>query len=113
MINKYIYKKILEKVNLSKDQLAKLKRKLTEDNICHGPFVQGNKMCPTTTALSIKLKKKFKNNNKVSSKLREIGISKPLLMLFYITFDIPAMMSQGFFKRKLKDFKEFIDDLNE
>jgi len=69
-------------------------------------------MCPTTTALGIKLKKKFKDNTQVSSKLREIGINKSLSMLFYITFDIPAMISHKFFKRKLKDFREITDELS-
>ena len=77
MINKYIYKKILEKMNLSKAELLKLKKELREDNICYGPFVKDNKMCPTTTALSIKLKvDKFRNNYIVSKKLKEIGIKK-------------------------------------
>ena len=112
MINKYIYKKILEKMNLSKAELLKLKKELREDNICYGPFVKDNKMCPTTTALSIKLKvDKFRNNYIVSKKLKEIGIKKITLMLYYLTFDFPAMVSHKFFKRKLKDFREVVEFL--
>ena len=114
MINKYIYKKILEKMNLSKGELLKLKKELREDNICYGPFVKGNKMCPTTTALSIKLKvDKFRNNHIVSKKLKEMGIKKTTLMLYYLTFDFPAMVSHKFFKRKLIDFREVVDCLVE
>ena len=112
MINKYIYKKNLEKLNLTKAELLELKKELREDNICYGPFVKGNKMCPTTTALNIKLKVgKFKDNNVVSKKLKEIGINKITLMLFYLTFDLPAMVSHKFFTRKLRDFRKVVDEL--
>jgi len=110
MINKYIYKKILEKMDLSKAELLKLKKELREENICYGPFIKRNKMCPTTTALSIKLRvSKFKDNSAVSKKLKEIGINKATLMLYYLTFDFPAMVSHKFFKRKLRDFREVMD----
>jgi len=112
MINKYIYKKNLKKLNLSKSELLDLKKALREDNICYGPFVKDNKMCPTTTALSIKLKfSKLKNNYIVSKKLKEMGINKTTLIPFYLTFDLPAMVSHKFFVRKLKDFRKVVDDL--
>jgi len=112
MINKYIYKRNLEKLNLTKAELLDLKKELREDNICVGPFVKGNKMCPNTTALSIKLKVgKFKENKTVSKKLKEMGINKTTLMLFYLTFDLPAMVSHKFFVRKLGDFREVVDEL--
>ena len=112
MINRYIYKKLLKKINLSKVELLNLKKELREDSICYGPFVKGDKMCPTTTALSIKLKiGKFRNNHIVRKKLKERGINKLILVLFYLTFDIPAMISYKFFKSKLRDFRKVVDEL--
>ena len=112
MINRYIYKNLLKKINLSKAELLKLKKELREDNICYGPFVKGNKMCPTTTALSVKLKvARFKNGEMVSRKLKEEDVSKTMLMLFYLTFDLPSMISHKFFTRKLRDFRKIVDDL--
>jgi len=67
MLATYIYRKILERINLSKKELLLLKKKLRKENICRGPFIKGDKMCPTTTALSIKVKAgKFKDNAIVS-----------------------------------------------
>ncbi len=112
MINKYIYKKNLEKLNLTKAELLDLKKELRDDTICYGPFVKGNKMCPTTTALNIKLKVgKFKDGGMVSKKLKEMGLDKTTLMLFYLTFDLPSMVSQKFFVRKLKEFRNVVEDL--
>lgn len=112
MIGANIYKKILMKMNLSKNELLILKKKLTGRNICYGPFVKDGKMCPTTTALSIKLKKvRFEKNRDVSKNLRKIGINKLYLWLFYITFDLPAMVSRKFFKNRLRDFRKVVDDL--
>jgi len=112
MIAAYIYRKVLEKLDLSKKDLQKLKNELKEEKICCGPFLKNDKMCPTTTALSIKLKAgKFKNSEIVSEKLRELGISKSRLYLFYLIFDLPAMISHKFFKRKLRDFRKVVDCL--
>ena len=111
MIGIYIYRKILERINLSKKELLKLKNKLIEENICCGPFLKNNKMCPTTTALSIKLKKKFNEKNVVRKNLKEIGVSKVMLLLFYLTFDLPSIISHKFFIQRLKEFRKLIDDL--
>jgi|SRR3989344_1909396 len=111
MASKYLYKKILKKLNLNKKELLLLKKKLKDGNICAGPFVEGRKMCPNTTALSIKLKKKFKDNNVVSKNLKKLGVSKIYLWLFYITFDIPSMLSKSFFGRKVDDLREAVGEL--
>lgn len=112
MIAAYIYRKILEKLDLSKKDLQKLKNYLNERNICYGPFVKGNKMCPTTIALSIKLRtRKFKNNKIVNEKLKELGIDKLKLYLFYLTFDLPAMFSQKYFTNCLRNFQKVADTL--
>ena len=111
MISKYIYKKILKKISLNKKELLLLKKKLKGDNICAGPFVHNNKMCPNTTALSIKLKRKFKDNNVVSKNFKQLGVSKIYLWLFYITFDIPSLLSKSFFEKKLDDLREAVDEL--
>jgi len=111
MLVKYIYKEILGKIDLSKKELLKLRPKLNEENICCGPFVKSGKMCPTTTALSIKLDSKFRDNRIVSKKLKEIGVSRRTLMLFYLTFDLPAMVSNTFFMQRLKNLREVVDEL--
>lgn len=49
------YKKILKKLDLSTDQLHELRNTLQPKKICSGPFIQGEKMCPNTTALALKL----------------------------------------------------------
>ena len=99
-------------MDLSKKELLNLKKELKEENICSGPFVKNNKMCPTTTALSIKLKAgKFKNGEFVSKKLKELDISKLRLSIFYLTFDLPAMISQKYFRKCLINFQKAIDVL--
>jgi len=110
MIQKWVYKKILEKINLSKNELLFLKQKLKKENISHGPFIQNKKMCPTTTALSIKIGKKFRKNGEVVKALNEIGINKPLLWLFYISYDLPSNISTKFFEKNLSDLKDVIND---
>lgn len=112
MIAAYIYRRILERIDLSKSDLQKLRKKLRKENICCGPFLKNGKMCPTTTALSIKLRaRKFKSNKIVSKKLKELGIGGTLLKLFYLTFDLPAMFSQKFFDNSLRDFQKVVDSL--
>ena len=111
MILKWTYRKILEKINLSKNELLLLRQKLKKENISHGPFIQDKKMCPTTTALSIKMGKRFRENREVVKSLNEIGINKPLLWLFYISYDIPSNISTKFFEKNLSDLRAVINDL--
>ena len=73
---KWIYKKILEKINLSKNELLLLRQKLKKEDISYGPFIQDKKMCQTTTALSIKMGKRFKEDREVIKALNKIGINK-------------------------------------
>lgn len=69
-------------------------------------------MCPATTALSIKLKvDNFKNNRTVSKGLKELGVSGGILKLYYLTFDLPAMISERFFVKSLRDFQKVVDTL--
>ena len=109
MILRWIYRKILEKINLSKNELLLLRQNLKKENISHGPFIQGIKMCPTTTALSIKMEKRFKEDREVVKALNEIGINKPLLWLFYISYDLPSNISTKFFEKNLSDLRIVID----
>ena len=110
MIQKWVYRKNLEKINLSKNKLLLLRQKLKKENISHGPFIQNKKMCPTTTALSIKMGKIFKENREVVKALNEIGINKPLLWLFYIFYDIPSNISTKFFEKNLSDLRAVINN---
>lgn len=114
MISDYIYRKILERIGLSRKELYTLRNRLREENICYGPFVKNGKMCPTTTALSIKLKVgTFKENAIVRRRLKEADIPKYLLILFYLSFDIPSMLSHSFFVHRLREFRSVVDDIIE
>ena len=89
---KSLYKKILVKLGLSGEELKKLFSVLDVEHICAGSFATDKKMCPNTTAISIKLNSDLrgKNNNAVRALLKEIGISNAQLTLFYILYDIPV-----------------------
>ncbi len=105
------YKKILRKINLSSDQLEILKNRLQPMNICSGPFIKGEKMCPNTTALSLKVDEKLSDKNRVRELLNQYGISNLELILFYIVFDIPAMISDSLFEKSLVVLRNSVDEI--
>ena len=109
---KALYKRILKKLNLSKDQLMVLKERLASRNICKGPFLRDGKMCPNTTALAIREgREKFQKADEVMELLKRYHIGRTELWIFYALFDIPAMVSERFFKKALKDMRNAVDDL--
>lgn len=110
---KWIYKRIIRKIDLSEDQLRELKERLLLESICKGSWVEGEKNCPNTTALAIKEGiGKFKVNNGVKRLLlKKYGVSNVDLWVFYAIFDIPAMMSRRFFEKSLVSMKAAIDEL--
>jgi hypothetical protein len=109
---KYLYKKILRELRLSQGQLSILKNKLNTDTICAGPFIDGYKMCPNTTALSIKLNRNL-NKGDVKSLLKTNGVSDLQLKLFYIIFDTPAMISKSYFQKSLQTMQQAISELEQ
>lgn len=111
-LSSFIYRKILKKMNLSKRELSSLKKNLTAGKICAGPFVKKSKMCPVTTAASIKLNAgRFKDKKIVKKSLRKLGVSNVYLNFYYVVFDIPAMFSKNFFQNRLKEFHKVINEL--
>jgi len=109
---KWLYKRIIRKLNLSKDQLIELKSRLTKENICKGPFVQGEKNCPNTTALALKKGiDKFKKTDEVWGLMKNRGVRKIELWSFYVVFDIPAILSERFFEKALGIMKSAIDEI--
>ncbi len=109
---KNIYQNNIRALDLSKKQLETLKGRLLPNKVCYGPFIKDGKMCPTTTALSIKIRdRKFRDNSEIKIILRKSGIKKINLWIFYILFDIPSMLSERFFKNALNDLKEVINEL--
>jgi hypothetical protein len=110
-MRKWLYKKILRKIDLSRDQLTKLLNKLNTDNICTGPFLKGEKMCPNTTALSLKLGRTFNSNTEIDRLLKQAKVSKLELVLFYLFFDVPAAFSFKLFEKTLKELKTAIREL--
>jgi len=102
----WTYKRILERLNLSNKELTSLKKELTTDKICAGPHIRGNKSCPVTKALNIKIGRKMSSNEEVSKNLRKFKVSRTLMILFYLVFDIPSMVSRKYLERSLKIFRE-------
>lgn len=108
---KALYKKILKKLGLTREELLLLKEKLSPENICKGPFIKDNKMCPNTTALAIKTNRKFANSLEILEIFKKYKISRHELWLFYLQFDIPSKISERFFKHSLENMKEGINEL--
>jgi len=109
---KRLYKRIIRKLNLSEDQLKELKSRLLPENICKGPFVQGEKNCPNTTALAIREGAgKFKTSGEVKMLMMKYGIKNIELWMFYAIFDLPAILSEGYFRKSLAYMKSGVDDL--
>jgi hypothetical protein len=109
MIGTYLYRKILNKINLSDQEVLILKKKLTTNKVCSGPFIKNGKMCPVTTALSIKLKRKrFSGKKEIQESLDKIGVSRIRLWLFYLVFDLPSLISKRIFKRNLETLKKSV-----
>ena len=109
---KSAYKSLIKKFNLSKDQLRELKEKLEEQKICKGPFFEEGKMCPNTTALSIKEKRnEFESSDEVVKLLNKYGVSRIELWKFYCLFDLPAMISKNFFSKALREMRFAVDEL--
>jgi|SRR3989338_2271638 len=84
---KFAYKNIIKRLKLNREQLFLLKSKLEPDSICFGNFVRGSKICPTTTALAIKLGRgAFTTDTEVKRLFREQGISLWHFYFLYIYF---------------------------
>lgn len=107
------YKKILKKLNLSRDQLKELHNELQPQNICAGPFIKDNKMCPNTIALSIKLNKKPENKVFIKKILNQSGVTSFELLIFYFLFDLPSIISGKLFNKLLGDLRGATQELIE
>lgn len=109
---KRLYKRIIKKFGLTEDQLKELKSRLVEENICKGPFVQGEKNCPNTTALAIKENTgKFTVSDGVKALMTRYGVKRIELRAFYMLFDLPAMLSERYFRRSLAIMRNAVDEL--
>lgn len=109
---KRLYKRIIRKFGLTENQLKELRDRLTSENICKGPFVQGEKNCPNTTALAIKEKVgKFRVSDEVGQLMARYGVRKIELWTFYTLFDLPAMLSEEYFRKSLATMRNAIDEL--
>ncbi len=110
---KWIYKRIIRKIDLPKNQLIELNKRLLSENICKGSWVEGEKNCPNTTALAIREDVgRFKVDSGVKQLLlKKYRVSSVELWIFYVIFDIPAMISQRFFEKSLTSMKTAIDEL--
>jgi len=111
---KHLYKRIIRKFGLSEMQLKELHATLVQGNICKGPFMQGEKSCPNTTALAIKEKRTvLKDSSQVRALMRKYNVLGSELWVFYIVFDLPAQLSDSYFKKALKDMRNAVNELIE
>ena len=111
---KRLYKRILKKLNLTRDQLKELQTRLITRNVSRGPFLSGDKMCPNTTALAIKRGiARFRDDREVKRLLKQYTVTPVELWVFYALFDIPAMVSERLFTRLLQDLKSAVDELSQ
>ena len=110
---KNLYKRILKKLNLSKEELERLQAKLKPENISAGPFIEGSKMCPNTTALSIKLDKIKLEDERVRQLFKKYKISNLDLVLFYLFFDMPSKLSTKQKFQSIHKLKEVVKELSD
>ena len=109
---KFFYKRIIAKLNLSREQLLMLKNKLIPESICSGPFFTEQKMCPTTTGLALKLNvPKLDDKAEIYAQFRSFGARKIDFYLLYIVFDLPSLFSDRFFKYSLDQMKKAVDEI--
>lgn len=110
---KSIYKRILLKLDLDKAQLAKLAQSLNSYAVCAGGFVDGTKMCPNTKALAIKTgKKAFDDKNQIKQLFKKHNVSLfELSFLFYLLYDLPAMLSDKAHEHLLNKLRKSANDL--
>lgn len=109
---RFFYKRIIRKLNLSPEQLRTLQNRLVPEAICNGPFFKEGKMCPSTTALSLKLEQaRLDDKTEILKQFRSFGISRFDLNLLYLVFDLPAIISDRFFRYSLQEMKLAIDEM--
>lgn len=109
---KRLYKRIISKFDLSETQLKELRERLIPESICKGPFVQGEKNCPNTTALAIKEGiGKFKVSGTVKRLMEKYGVKSVELFAFYAIFDLPAILSEKYFEKSLAKMRNALDEL--
>ncbi|MDO8510066.1 MAG: hypothetical protein Q7S15_00385 [bacterium] len=109
---KLLYKRIIRKFDLSETQLKELRVRLVPENICKGPFIQGEKSCPNTTALAIKEKvSRFKTAGEVKKLMEKYSVKNAQLWAFYVIFDFPAILSERYFKKSLVKMRNALGEL--
>jgi len=110
---KWLYKRILRKLDLNKEELLKLHTSLAPERMSKGPFIQGAKMCPNTTALALKEKAVPFEVNSIRSRFADRGISALELWIFYVVFDFPSRLSKTYFLNSIDTMKQGIKELLE
>ena len=74
--------------------------------------MQGAKNCPNTTALAIKEGVgRFIVSDEVKKLMKRYGVRSIELWAFYAIFDLPAILSESYFKKSLGEMKDVIDEL--
>lgn len=108
---KFIYKRILKKLSLSREELIILRKNLISGKVCAGPFIDGDLMCPNTLALSIKIKGDNINIAGIRKEFHDLGVTWIELGIFYLVYDIPAMISRIYANESLFFLKKAVDEL--
>jgi hypothetical protein len=110
MLN-WLYRRILKKLALKKDELINLQNRITPEQICAIKFVDGNKACPNTTALKVKLQQPLNDKALIKQKFQDHKIGNLELWAFMFLYDIPAMFSNKQKVKKLAVLRKAIDIL--
>jgi len=74
-------------------------------------FVSQGKMCPNTTAVSIKERIKPKDKRHSKDLLKKYNITSKQLVPFYLAYDLPALISRRYFNYSLSAMREVVDGL--
>ena len=110
---KNLYAKILNKLQLSNEQLDELAKHLTPEEISAWAFVKDKKMCPNTKALEIKLNGNLiKDKQSILLEFKKVGISNiDLSFWFLILYDLPSIISKRWQKHLLQKLRQAALDL--
>lgn len=109
---KELYKRNLINLGLTSEQLKELRDIFNKNQVCAGPFIVGNKKCPNTSALSLVVgKESLLDNQNIRREFNKRGISNFDLKLFYLLYDLPAILSKKLFIRLNFKLKSAVDEL--
>ena len=110
-----VYKKIISRLKLSSHQLAQLEQKLQPTFTSRRPFVHGQRFCPISQALSVKVSRSF--NEKEEPLLHKLidhyGISKLRMIQFYCLYTPLSSFFSSYYELALRELRAEIQNLRQ